>query len=119
VTDAVLIARGLLGAADVGGGPTSEQQRLVQSLLQGYFGADVDAGALHPLSATDLAAAVDEPDRARVVDLLVVVEFCRHGDDDAQADQVETYVAALGYDNPFLAVARDALTAGTEQVMAD
>jgi hypothetical protein len=119
VTDGVLIACGLLGAADVGGGPTFEQERLVQSLLHGYFGADVDADSLHPLSAADLAAAVDEGDRARVVDLLVVVEFCRHGDDGAQADRVEAYAAALGYDNPFLAVARDALTEGTEQVMAD
>jgi hypothetical protein len=119
VTDSVSIARGLLGAADVGSGPTPEQRNLVQSILQAYLGADVDAATLDALSPAELAAAVDEPDRARVVDLLVVVEFCRHTDAAAQADRVEAYASALGFDNPFLAVARDALVAGTEQVMAD
>jgi hypothetical protein len=109
----------LLGAADVGDGPTREQRNLVESLLHGYFGTAGDATSLGPLPAADLAAAVDEPDRRRVADLLVLVEFCRHGDDAAQADRVEAYVSALGFDNPFLAAARDALIAGTEQVMAD
>jgi hypothetical protein len=119
VTDSVSIARGLLGAADVGDGPTPEQQNLLQSILHGYLGADVDAATLDALSPAELAAAVDEADRARVVDLLVVVEFCRHTDTAAQADRVEAYATALGFDSPFLAVARDALVAGTEQVMTD
>jgi hypothetical protein len=119
VTDGIVIAGGLLGAADVGGGPTTEQQHLVTSLLHGYLGVDGNAASVSPLSAEEFAARVDAADRARVADLLVLVEFCRHRDDAAQSDRVEAYAAALGYDNPFLVVARDALNAGTEQVMAD
>jgi hypothetical protein len=40
VTDGLSIARGMIGAAQVGGGPTPEQVRVVQGLLDGYFGVD-------------------------------------------------------------------------------
>jgi hypothetical protein len=120
VTDGAAIARGLLGAADIGGGPTPEQVRVVQGLLDGYFGVDVDASSLDPLAPTVLAAVVDAADTKRVVDLIVVVEYCRHGDDgDAQAQRAEEYAAALGVDEPFLVVARDALEADQQRVMAD
>jgi hypothetical protein len=122
VTDGLTIARGLLGAAQVGDGPTPEQVRVVQGLLDGYFGADADAASLAPLPPTDLAAAVDAVDTTRVVDLVVVVEYCRHGDTDAggaQADRAEEYARALGVDEPFLLVARDALRANVADVMAD
>jgi hypothetical protein len=115
----VIVARGLLGAADVGDGPTAEQVNLVQSLLHGYFGDDTDATTLDPMSPDEFAARVDPADRRRVVDLLVVLEFCRHADDAAQVERVEEYARALGTDEPFLVVARDALTESTERVMAD
>jgi hypothetical protein len=123
VTDGRTIARGLIGVAHVGDGPTPEQIHLVQGLLDGYFGVDADAASLEPLSSTDLATAVDDADTKRVVDLLVVVEFCRHGDDaadrDAQADRAEEYAHALGADEPFMLVARDALRLRQDDVMAD
>jgi hypothetical protein len=119
MADGVAIAQGLLGAASVGDGPTAEQRSVVQHLLHGYFGSDVDLATVEPLGPAEMAERVDADDRSRVVDLLVVVEFCRHPGDAAQADRVEEYAAALGVDNPFLAVARDALVAGHEEVMAD
>jgi hypothetical protein len=109
----------LLGAAQVGDGPTAEQRSVVTHLLHGYFGSDVDLASLTPLEPDDLAARVDADDRKRVVDLLIVVEFCRHPGDAAQADRVEAYAAALGVDEPFVAVGRDALTCTQEQLMAD
>jgi hypothetical protein len=87
MTEAISIARGLLGVATVGAGPTPEQRRLVQGLLDGYFGIDADAAALTPLSPAELAAAVDPADAKRVVDLLVVLEYCRHSDGEDQADR--------------------------------
>ncbi len=119
MTDGIVIAQGLLGVAQVGDGPTPEQTSLVQSLLHGYFGLDVDVSTLEPASAVELEAGVDAADHKRVVDLLVVTEFCRHSDGDAQARRVETYAAALGVDEPFLLVARDALTEGRDRVMTD
>jgi hypothetical protein len=123
VADGLSIARGLIGAAQVGEGPTPEQCHVVQGLLDGYLGVDADAATLAPLSPEELAAAVDEGDAKRVVDLFVVIEYCRHGDrhgdGDAQADRAEEYARALGVDEPFLRVARDALQANLELVMAD
>jgi hypothetical protein len=119
MADGITISRGLLGVAQVGDGPTPEQIAIVQSLLRGYFGLDADAAELAPMSATELAAELGAEDHKRVVDLLVVVEFCRHADGEAQAQRAEEYARALGVDEPFLIVARDALTEGHERVMAD
>lgn len=119
MTDPVAIAGGLLGAADVGGGPTPEQRSVITHLLHGYFGSDADVAAIRPLDPAGLAAAVDADDRQRITDLLILVEFCRHPGDAAQADRVEAYAAALGVDQRYLAVARDALVATQVEVMAD
>jgi hypothetical protein len=68
---------------------------------------------------------VDPADARRVVDLVVVLEYCRHsdvdgdGDGDAQADRAEAYARALGVDEPFLLVARDALEQHRDDVMTD
>ncbi|HEX6311968.1 MAG TPA: hypothetical protein VF152_10110, partial [Acidimicrobiia bacterium] len=119
MTDALAIARGLLGAASVGDGPTPEQHGLIQNLLHGYFGVDADVATLGPLDAAGLAGAVDEQDRRRVVDLLVVVEFCRHPATAAQADRAEEYAQALTVDAPLLVVARDALMDKRAELMKD
>jgi hypothetical protein len=119
MTEAISIARGLVGVATVGAGPTPEQRRVVQGLLDGYFGIDADVASLTPLSPAELAAAVDPADAKRVVDLLVVLEYCRHGDEEEQADRAEQYARALAVDEPFLVVARDALEANLAHVMSD
>jgi hypothetical protein len=119
LADALAIAGGLIGAAHVGDGPTPEQVSLVQGLLHGYFGVQADAASLDPLSPSELAARVEPGDCKRVVDLLVVLEFCRHVDGDAQADRAEEYARAIGADEPLVLVARDALTEHQDRVMAD
>ena len=119
MTDGLTIARGLIGVAQVGDGPTPEQVRVVQGLLDGYFGVDADATSLDASSPAELAAVVDASDRTRVVELLVVVEFCRHGDGEAQADRAEEYARALGAEEPLIVVARDALAQRQDLVMAD
>ena len=55
----------------------------------------------------------------RLVALLVLVEFCRHPGDKAQAKRVEEYALALDAADGLLVVARDALTKGQDEVMAD
>jgi hypothetical protein len=120
VTGGLVLARALVGVAEVGDGPTAEQLRVVQGLMDGYFGIQGDAGALEPISPEDLAEAVDPADAKRLVDLLIVVEYCRHGDGAAsQADRAEAYARALHVDEPFLVVARDALREKQADVMAD
>jgi hypothetical protein len=118
--DGVTVGRWLVGAAQVDGGATAEQMSLIQNLLHGYFGAGVDAAALEPDAPEDIpAAAMDSAERRRLVDLLVVLEFCRHPGDAGQAGRVEQYACALDADQPLMTVARDALTAGQTEVMAD
>lgn len=117
--DGVTIARWLLGAAQVGAGPTAEQVSVIQNLLVGYFGLDVDAGSLEPIAAGYLPRTRSDVETHRLVVLLAVVEFCRHPGDPAQAERVEEYERALDVDEPLLLVARDALSAGQDQVMAD
>lgn len=111
-------ARWLLGAAGTGAGPTSEQVGVIQNLLHGYFGVDADVTAAEPLGPDGLDGA-DDATRRRLVDLLVVVEFCRHPGSAEQADRVEEYARSLGADQPLLVVARDALTETQQEVMAD
>lgn len=115
------VLAGLLGAADVGQGPTPEQLRVIESLARGYFGLDIEVKALLPIEAPELAAAIDAHDwraRHRAIDLLILVEFCRHPADPAQADRVEEYVGLLGSEN-LAAVARDVQTGHREQAIAD
>jgi len=116
--DPLMIIRALLGAADVAGGPTGEQRRVIASLAHGYLGLTVDVDALEPCTPAELAATVDESARHRVIDLLILVELCRHPAEPAQADQVEAYVDALGGEDLAL-VARDIQTGHRERVMAD
>ena len=116
--DPVMIIKGLLGAADVRGGPTDEQRRVIQSLATGYLGLEIDVDALAACSPEELASVVDTDDRHRIIDLVILVEFCRHPDDPMQADQAERYVDALGGE-AMAQVARDIQTGHRERVMAD
>ena len=81
-----------------------------ESLAQGY------ADAFRPGSqCTD---SHDWRARHRVIDLLILVEFCRHPADPAQVDRVEEYVGLLGREN-LAVVARDVQAGHRERVMAD
>jgi hypothetical protein len=113
------IVRGLLGSATVGAGPTEEQRRIIDCLIHGYFGLETSTDALEPLDPAGLAAAVPPEDRSRALDLLIVVELCRHPADPAQAAHTEAYAAALGAEGGWLEAAHDVLIGSIDRVMAD
>ena len=114
------VARGLLGAATVDGGPTDEQWHIIDALLHGYFDVDTDLTSLEPIDPAGLAAAIEEPKaRHRVVELMIVLEFSRHPGSDAMAKRVQEYAAALDVDEKMQVVARDALHAARAELNAD
>src|SRR5206468_535763 len=70
------VARGLLGAATVDGGPTDEQRHIIDAIVHGYFDVAIELPSLEPLDPAGLAAALDDPKaRHRVVELMIVLEF--------------------------------------------
>jgi hypothetical protein len=114
------VARGLLGAASVDGGPTDEQLRIIDALVHGYFGVGTDVGSLAPLDPDGLAAEIrDQRARHRIVELMIVLEFGRHPGSAAMADRVEEYAAVLGVDEKMQIVARDALQSARAELNAD
>jgi ubiquinone biosynthesis protein Coq4 len=117
---AVPVARGLVGATAVDGGPTAEQLSLIRSLLHGYFGVAVEPLDLEPASPAEVARALDaERVRHRFVRLMIVLELCRHPALPEQADLVDRYAAALGVDERMQAVARDAACSDRQHLAAD
>lgn len=117
--DDLAIARGLLGSASVGTGPTEEQRRVIDCLIHGYLGLDASVDLLEPLEPEALAAEIPVEDRTRVVDLLIAVELCRHPADPAQAERTEAYARALGAEGGWLEAAHDALAGAVDRVVAD
>ena len=91
------VARGLLGAATVDGGPTDEQRHIIDAIVHGYFDVAIEFSSLEPLDPAGLAGAVDDPKaRHRMVELMIVLEFSRHPGSDAMAQRVQEYAAARG-----------------------
>jgi hypothetical protein len=114
------VARGLLGASKVDGGPTEEQRNIISALLHGYFDVDTELASLDPLDPAGLAAAVTDPKaRHRLVQLMIVLEFSRHPGSAAMADRVQEYAAALDVDEKMQIVARDALRSARAELNAD
>ena len=114
------VARGLLGAATVDGGPTEEQVHIIGALLHGYFDVDTDLTSLEPIDPAGLAAAVEDPKaRHRVIELMIVLEFSRHPGSDAMAKRVQEYASTLDVDEKMQVVARDALHAARAELNAD
>jgi hypothetical protein len=114
------VARGLLGASKVDGGPTEEQRRIISALLHGYFDVDTELASLEPLDPAGLAAVITEPKaRHRLVQLMIVLEFSRHPGSAVMADRVQEYAAALDVDEKMQVVARDALRSARAELNAD
>jgi hypothetical protein len=115
------VARVLVGAIDVDGGPTDEQRNVLQAIVAGYWGrAELDLSALSPSSPAEAAGAITEPPaRRRVRELLVLLELCRHPSSVAQVERVEEYAAALGESGPGLEIARDLVRKGADAALAD
>lgn len=113
--------RGLLGAADVDGGPTDEQRDLIRAVVAGYWQRpDLDIGGLEPLGPDAVAPLLtDAVERARFHQLLVLLELARHPLSAAQTDRAEAYADALGVDEPERVMNRDLVTAGIEAARDD
>jgi len=115
------VTRALLGAIDVDGGATDEQRSVLAAIVHGYWERpDLDLDALEPLDPAGTAAAVtDVAQRARVRELMVLLELCRHPLTQTQVDRVATYADAIDQSGPGLAMARTLVRDGAEEAMAD
>lgn len=115
------VARGLLGSICCSGGPTMEQQRLLQALLTHLWDRpDLRVADLEPLGPRELAAALGDPSTRRIVhQLQMTLEFCRHPQTEAQLELAQAYAEALGVSSDALVVSRDWLRQGVEKAAAD
>ncbi|HEY7106046.1 MAG TPA: hypothetical protein VH986_06570 [Acidimicrobiia bacterium] len=115
------VTRALLGAIDVGDGPTDEQLSVLGAVVAHLWARpDLDVRALAPLDPREAAAAVVEPDaRRRLRELMVVLELCRHPEAGAQVERVEEYAAALGWEGPELEITRDWVDRGVDRAAED
>jgi hypothetical protein len=123
IEDALIepVARLLVGAADVDGGPTDEQLGVLRAIVAGCGGrTDIDVAALAPLAPEDAAELIGTPEaRRRSRELMVLLELCRHPLSDAQIARVDEYAAALGESGPGLEMARDLVRAGADTAKDD
>ncbi len=73
----------------------------------------MDLGAVAPLGADEAAAGVTDPaHRRQVLEMMVLLEACRHPLTDDQMTRVETYAAALHESDAGMTVARSLLARG-------
>lgn len=115
------MVRGLVGAADVDGGPTAEQLSVLRPLTVHLWGRpDLDPAGVTPLGPDATAAAVVDPAaRRRFHEVLFTVEMCRHPLTPAQVDRVEAYAGALGVGGPDLVLFRELVADGAARAAAD
>jgi hypothetical protein len=94
------VVRSLVGAIDVDGGPTDEQIAVLRAVAHHVWERpDLDVGSLAPLGPEQTAASItDASDRRRVLELMMLLELCRHPESRAQIERVEAYADALGPD---------------------
>ena len=113
----VLVA-GLLGVAEVDGGPTGEQLVVINSIAQHLW--RIDPATCAAVEPSEIAAAVTDPSvRRRFVQLAIVVSFCRHPNLPEQIARVERYAAALDIHGDELDALHSWISKSTEQASAD
>jgi hypothetical protein len=115
------VVRGLVGAIDVGGGPTDEQVVVLRAVTTHLWERpDLDPATVIGTGPVETAAAVpDAGARRRFHEILFTLEACRHPLVPEQVDRVEQYAAALAVAGPDLALFRTAVAEGTERAAAD
>ena len=111
----------LASSIDVGDGGTAEQRLVLQAMVDGYFErSDLRVGQLNSVSPQAAALAIeDETIRHRVRQFFVLLEFCRHPLDEAQATLTERYAEALGGHGPGLDLARSLVSDGAGRALLD
>jgi len=115
------VVRGLVGAIDVDGGPSSEQLRVLQAITTHLFErADLDPSALVPLGPEETAAALPDPGaRRRFAEVLFTLEMCRHPLNAALVTRCEEYSAALGSSPEEVEIFRRQIDDGVKLAAAD
>ncbi len=115
------VVRGLVGAIDVGDGPTTEQLTVLRAVtVHLWERPDLDPAALVGTDpAATATAIVDRAARRRFHEILFTLEACRHPLTSEQVDRVEEYCTALAVTGPDLALFRTAVAEGTERAAAD
>ncbi|MFZ4517681.1 MAG: hypothetical protein ACOYOP_04810 [Microthrixaceae bacterium] len=120
------LAAGLVGLADVDGGPTGEQLAVLDALTAHLLGRPDLTGAGRPagVGPAELAGALGDGTAGQVVrrrfhELAVAVEVCRHPQTPAQVERAEEYADALGVDGPDRAIFRDLVHEGVDRAAED
>ena len=86
---------GLLGVADVEGGPTDEQVSVISAVSNHLWHQDVSL--LNGIAPGPLAEALNDDElRRRFVQLAIIVMFCRHPHAEEQVAHLDLYASALG-----------------------
>ena len=106
------------GAAMADGGPTDEQDRLLEAIGTRLLG--VEPRTVDPLGPADAALALDDPaDRHRAAEAVVLMEFARHPASEAVLAATEAYLDALGEADGFGDLVRDQVHGARQDAAAD
>ena len=115
------MARGLLGTVSTSQGPSQEQLRLLQSLLDYLWDRpDLNIHALSPMSSFELALTITDQSTRRVFhNLQMMLELSRHPQTEEQLRLGEVYSESLGVTSDALQVTRDYLHSGVKKAAED
>ena len=109
---------GLLGVADVGDGPTTEQLSVINALARHLWA--IDSSGLGPIDPTAVATALhDAEHRRRFVQFAIVISFCRHPDSQEQVSRMEDYATALGISGDQIEAEQRWISEDAEKASAD
>jgi hypothetical protein len=116
-----VVVGALQWVCDVHDGPTPEQQRLIETLASGLF--DIAPGAAaheRPLAPAEVASTLPAPRlRRRMVQLAIILGFCRHPETTEQIGRVEELARELGIDGSEIAELRVLVSHSAEQATVD
>jgi len=115
------VVRGLLGAADVDGGPTAGQVAVLRAVsVHLWERPDLDPSEVVPLGPAETAAALDDAEtRRRFHEVMFAIEMCRHPMTTTQVSRVEEYAAALDLGGADVVMFRDLVDQGVARAAAD
>ncbi len=101
------MVRGIASAVGGDTGLTATQAGILGAIGTHVFGVDTPVNDLEPLSASELAAALDPVLARGAVRGMVTLEIVADPVPDEVVARVDSYAKALGVDNTMLQVARD------------
>jgi hypothetical protein len=115
------VVAGLRHLIAVEGGPTPQQQKLLQTLALHVLQVSPDAfDQDSPLLPQQLAARVTTTgDRRRFLQLAFMLELCRHPRSEAQLQRLEAFAAALGFQGVELQIIEQLCHRSAEEATAD